>query len=72
MAQAVLTAASKTTKHERHEVIELLRYSPSAQMIGQSWRGARLLIEADDDMIEATVAMIRKFVAPYIRYRRDA
>jgi hypothetical protein len=72
MAQAVLTPATATTDRERQAMIEALRYMPSVQMIGQSWRGARLLIEADDADLERVVESVRSRVAPYICYRRYA
>jgi hypothetical protein len=74
MAQAILTAATASDTRQRQLVIEALRYNPFAQMIGQSWRGARILIESDGQDIENVVNGIRSRIESVsgLRYRRDA
>lgn len=76
MAQAVITAATASDQWQRQAVIEAVRYNPFAQMIGQSWRGARILIETQDggQDIEAVVGGIKRHIEQKsgLRYRRDA
>lgn len=72
---AILTAATSSTDWERNAAIEAIRYNPFAQMIGQSWRGARILVTTrDEENLEHVVSGIRSHIerASGIRYRRDA
>ena len=72
---AIITAATASTAHERRSVIEALRYSPFAQMIGQSWQGARILIRVHgDEDLERVVSGIRSRIEAVsgIRYNRYA
>ena len=71
---AILTATTKSSDWERNAAIEAVRYNPFVQLIGQSWRGARILIRTnDDENLEHVVSGIRSHVerASGIRYRRD-
>lgn len=76
MAQAIITAATASDRWQRQAVVEAVRYNPFAQMIGQSWRGARILIETreGDQDIEAVVGGIKRTIEQKsgLRYRRDA
>ena len=72
---AVLTAATASTDWERHAAIEAVRHNPFAQLIGQSWLGARIIIRTrDDENLEHVVSGIRSRIERVsgIRYRRDA
>lgn len=76
MAQAIITAATASDTWQRQAVTEAVRHNPYAQMIGQSWRGARILIETREEGqdIEAVVGGIKRTIEQKsgLRYRRDA